>query len=171
MLPDWECGRDATKERALSRFIIEALDAELSQHLLDGGKRMADTDPADVDPARLAQFVRSIVTSGLSFDQIDRIGWIAGVNVPELARQAANLRWHGFEVNGGEPLKQGRRRSKSEAFYNAADDVPRIRALFWLHWRKRNRMERPMAEEIAAERWKLSPKETTALIDKFQRKG
>lgn len=171
MRPDWECGGDKVKERALSRFIIDALDMELEKRLRDGWERVADTDPADVDPTRIAQFVQVILTSGLSFAAIDRLGWIAGVNVPELARQAANLRWHGFFVSGGEQTKTGRPREHSEAFYNAADDVPRIRALFLLHWKRRNRMERPTAEEIASERWQLSADEQASLIVKFQRKS
>lgn len=171
MLPDWECGGDKMKERALSRFIIDALDSELDKRLRGGLERVAGTDPADVDPKRIAQFVRVIVTSGLSIEATDRIGWLAGINVPELARQAANLRWHGFVVSGGEQTKNGRPREHSEAFYNAADDVPRIRALFLFHWEKRNRIERPMAEEIAAERWQLSADEKASLIVKFQRKS
>lgn len=171
MRPDWECGGDRAKERALTRFIIEILDAELDRRLTDGAHRIADTDPADVDPARLAQFVRAAITSGLGFDAIDRLGFLAGINIPELARQIASLRWHGFEVSGGEQTRNGRPREQSEAFYNAAEDVPRIRALFLLHYNRRNRTERPMAEEIAAERWRLQPKEKAALIAKFQRKS
>lgn len=172
MKPDWDCGGDHAKQRALSRFIIDALDAELDQRLADGARRMAGIDAADVDPARLAQFARALATSGLDRSAIDRIGWVAGVNVAELAAQAANLRAHGFEVRGGEPhAKPGAKSARSEAFHNATADVPRIRALFLHHWKKRNRMARPMAEEIAAERWDLSLEETSALIDKFQRKG
>ncbi|MFN3675603.1 MAG: hypothetical protein ACK4TC_06450 [Sphingomonas pseudosanguinis] len=172
MLPDWHCGNDEAKRQALSRFIIDALDAELEQRLAEGARRMAGTDPAEVDPARLAQFARALATSGLDRAAIDRIGWVAGVNIAELAGQAANLRAHGFVVSGGEPrAKPGTKSSHSEAFHNAAADVPRIRALFVQHWGRRNRTERPMAEEIAAERWQLSPEETTALIDRFQRKG
>ena len=55
-------------------------------------------------------------------------------------------------------------------FDRAVIDVPRIRALFILHWGKRNRTMPPLAEEIAAERWELSKGETADLIDKFQRK-
>jgi hypothetical protein len=55
-------------------------------------------------------------------------------------------------------------------FERAARDVPRIRALFRLHWRKRNRTMPPSAEQIAAERWELSRADTAKLIDKFQRK-
>lgn len=53
----------------------------------------------------------------------------------------------------------------------AARDVPRIRALFVQHWGQRNRMVKPLAEEIAAERWELSPADTARLIDKFQRRS
>lgn len=56
-------------------------------------------------------------------------------------------------------------------FQRAALDVPRIRAVFRRHWGKRNRYDRPLAEEIAAQRWELSPVERAALIDKFQRKS
>jgi hypothetical protein len=56
-------------------------------------------------------------------------------------------------------------------FDRAALDVPRIRALFLRHWGKRNRTARPMAEDIAAERWSLSADERAALINKFQRKS
>jgi hypothetical protein len=55
-------------------------------------------------------------------------------------------------------------------FERAAADVPRIRALFQLHWRRRNRTMPPLAEQIAADRWELSAAETARLIDKFQRK-
>jgi hypothetical protein len=65
------------------------------------------------------------------------------------------------EVTGEEP---------SDDFARAAADVPRIRALFQLHWRRRTRTMRPMAEEIAAERWELSAADTARLINKFQRK-
>ncbi len=56
-------------------------------------------------------------------------------------------------------------------FDMAVRDVPRIRALFMLHWGKRNRMKRPQAEAIASLRWGLSDSETAKLIDKFQRKS
>lgn len=172
MLPEWHCGSDEAKRQAFSFFIIDALDAELDQRLADAVQRMAGTNPADVEPARLAQFARALATSGLDRAAIDRIGWVAGVNIAELAGQAANLRAQGFAVSGGEPpAKPGAKSSHTEAFHNAAADVPRIRALFAQHWGRRNRTERPMAEEIAAERWQLSPEETTALIDRFQRKG
>lgn len=55
-------------------------------------------------------------------------------------------------------------------FDRAALDVPRIRALFILHWGKRNRTMPPSAEQIAAERWELSAADAAKLTDKFQRK-
>ena len=56
-------------------------------------------------------------------------------------------------------------------FDRAEADVRRIRAIFMRHWGKRNRTVRPMAEEIAAERWELSAEETARLIAKIQRKS
>ena len=55
-------------------------------------------------------------------------------------------------------------------FERAALDVPRVRALFILHWNKRNRTIRPMAEDIAAERWELSAGDRARLINRFRRK-
>jgi hypothetical protein len=55
-------------------------------------------------------------------------------------------------------------------FDRAALDLPRIRALFILHYGKRNRTMPPLAEEIAADRWELSADDRARLIDKFQRK-
>lgn len=62
-------------------------------------------------------------------------------------------------------------KDEPEPFDWAVLDVPRIRALFKRHWNKRNRTMRPLAEDIAAERWELSAEERAALIDKFSRKG
>lgn len=72
------------------------------------------------------------------------------------------------------PVKPGRKRGDPAsddftAFDRAALDVPRIRALFRLHWGKRNRTEPPMAEQIAAERWELSADEANQLADKFRK--
>jgi hypothetical protein len=52
-------------------------------------------------------------------------------------------------------------------FDRAVIDVPRIRALFQLHWNRRNRTVRPLAEDIAAERWELSAEDRAKLIDRF----
>lgn len=69
-----------------------------------------------------------------------------------------------------QPARKGPKPREPQAFDRAAADVPRIRAIFMRHWGKRNRTVRPMAEEIAAERWDLSPEQTAMLIAKFQRK-
>jgi hypothetical protein len=81
----------------------------------------------------------------------------------ELSVQAKRL---GMALNLPEPSCVER-----TEFEMAKADVPRIRALFQLYWRKRNRTKPPLAETIAAERWELSSEETAKLIDKFQRKS
>jgi hypothetical protein len=81
----------------------------------------------------------------------------------ELDQQAKRV---GLSVN----LPQATSDGDLSEFERAARDVPRIRALFQLHWRKRNRTMPPSAEQIAAERWELSRADTAKLIDKFQRK-
>ncbi|GLJ00467.1 hypothetical protein [Sphingobium sp. BS19] len=65
----------------------------------------------------------------------------------------------------------GRPKDATTDFDRAASDVPHIRAIFKTFWNKRNRTMRPLAEEIAAERWGLSQEETVRLIDKFRRKS
>jgi hypothetical protein len=66
--------------------------------------------------------------------------------------------------------RPGPRPREASAYDRAAADVPRIRAIFVRHWGKRNRTIRPMAEEIAAARWELSPEETAILIKRVRRK-
>lgn len=79
----------------------------------------------------------------------------------------------GMKLPLPEPAKRPGPKPKADItdLERAALDVPRIRALFQLHWDKRNRTMRPMAEDIAAERWELSAGERAKLINKFRRKG
>ena len=101
---------------------------------------------------------------------LERIGHLFGMDLAEVADQMERLQSMGFEIKAP-PRKRGVKSAHTPAYQNAADDVPRIRALFLKHWGKRNRHERPLAEEIAAQRWGLSQKETADLIDRFQRKA
>jgi hypothetical protein len=78
----------------------------------------------------------------------------------------------GLKLPLPEPAKRPGPKPKDDLtdIERAALDVPRIRALFQLHWNKRNRTMRPMAEDIAAERWELSAGERAKLINRFRRK-
>lgn len=170
--PEWKSGSDKANRLAISRFIIEALETELQQRTVEALKVIATTDLAKVDPAALRQFVRLISDSGFDEATRERIGQLLGVDLADLIEQVEKLHGLGFDVIGGElPKKRGVKSAFSDAFQSASDDVPRIRALFFQHWGHRNRTERPMAEDIAAERWGLSDDERTALIRKFQRKS
>jgi hypothetical protein len=78
----------------------------------------------------------------------------------------------GLPVKLPEPAKRpGPPKADLTDFERAALDVPRIRALFQVHWNKRNRTIRPMAEDIAAERWELSAADRARLINRFRRKS
>lgn len=102
----------------------------------------------------------------------EKLEWVQRANA--LAHEAKKL---GFKIDLPKPNERTGPKSPDPAsneftdFDRAIVDVPRIRSLFKQIWGKRNRMVRPLAEEIAAARWELSEKETVALIDKFQRKG
>ena len=140
-LPPWKASRPEDRV-AFARFIIDALDAQ------DASAAKAATD----DPTATAYLAGAIEL----IDRAARLG--ARVVLPAPAAKRG--------VQARDPGGEG-----FTDFDRAALDVPRIRALFVRHWGKRNRTERPMAEEIAAQRWELSPEETTALIRRFQRKG
>lgn len=139
-LPPWKSD-DPADQAALSRFVISELDR------LDAEIGIA----ASGDP-----------------DAVEFLGAFANVQ-----RQAAAI---GLQV----PLPASKPRSGPKVadpadddyprFDRAATDVQRVRAIFKLHWGKRNRLQRPLAEEIAAERWGLNDVQRAALIDKFQRK-
>ena len=168
-LPPWKAGQPEDRE-AFSRFVIAELDAELNQQVRAALQTIASTDPADLSPATRIAFVRAVADSGADPATLERIGQLFGMDIGEVADQIERLQSIGFEIKAP-PGKPGARSEHTSAYLNAADDVPRIRALFLKHWGKRNRHERPLAEEIAAQRWCLSAKETADLIDRFQRKG
>lgn len=90
----------------------------------------------------------------------------------EIQRLAPAL---GLKIEGPRPRDRRKVLPPSDPGYTdfdrAAVDVKRIRLIFYRVWKRRNRYQRPLAEEIAAERWELSATERAALIDKFQRKS
>lgn len=140
-LPPWKASRPEDRE-AFARFIIDALDAEDANLA-----RRAGDNPA----------VTSYLAGAIDLiDRAARLGARVVLPAPPAKRG----------VKAGDPTSD-----VFPAFNRAALDVPRIRKLFVRHWGKRNRTERPMAEEIAAQRWDLSPDETVALIQRFQRKS
>lgn len=167
-LPPWKASGPEDRE-AFAGFIIAELDAELHARFGEGLNAIAAADPADLNPAARIAFVRAIAEGGFPPAILERIGQLFGMDIAEIADQIERLQSIGFEVKAS-PGKRGVKSDHTPAYQNAADDVPRIRALFLRHWGKRNRHERPLAEEIAALRWGLSKHETADLIDKFQRK-
>lgn len=168
-LPPWKASGTEDRE-AFSAFIIAELDAELHTRFTAGLNAISVADPANVEPAARVAFVRAMAEGGLPPRILERIGQLFGMDIAEIADQMERLQNIGFEIKAP-PGKRGVKSNHSPAYQNAADDVPRIRALFLKHWGKRNRHERPLAEEIAALRWGLSQKETADLIDRFQRKA
>lgn len=100
----------------------------------------------------------------------DTIGWFQ--KRAEVQRLAPAL---GLKIEGPKPRDRRKALPPSDPeftdFDRAALDVKRIRLIFYRVWKRRNRYRRPLAEEIAAERWELSATERAALIDKFQRKS
>lgn len=169
MLPDWRTPLPEDKRR-FAKFVIEQLIAADHARAVDALKKIAAVNPADMTTASRVAFIRAIVASGAPPAVLERIGQLFGIDIADVADQLERVRALGFEVKEA-PTKRGVKSGQSDAFHNAADDVSRIRTLFSSLWGKRNRHERPLAEEIAAERWGLSPKETAALIDRFQRKA
>lgn len=129
------------ERRAFSQFIIEQLDRQDETRF---NSRASDENNSwSIRAARLAHEAASLGISLVPPEPRNRSG-------PKPADPVSN---------------------DFPDFERAALDVPRIRAIFKLHWGKRNRHDRPLAEEIAAQRWELSEKDTARLIDKFQRKG
>lgn len=138
-LPPWKASGPEDRA-ALTRFIIDELDRQ------DEALAEASTG----DPRAIGQIAAVVDATALAA----KIG--ARVILP------------------ARPVKPGPKPAdpaddKFPAFDRAALDVPRIRALFRLHWGKRNRTELPMAEHIAAERWGLSAEEANQLADKFRK--
>lgn len=141
-LPPWKSD-DPKDQAALARFIIAELD-----RANEGAAIAANSDTAMVDVLQ-------------SYHELRRLASAQGLRIEAPFRTPKRGR--------GRPGKDAASNEFTD-FDRAALDVPRIRALFVEHWGKRNRMTRPLAEEIAAERWKLSPEQGAALIDMFQRK-
>lgn len=120
------------------------------------------------DPKEQQALARFIVGE---LDKLDASGpTSASSETVEFLRIVAELNDKAKRVGIALPLPTGANDNLSD-FDRAALDVPRIRALFLLHWGKRNRTQRPLAEEIAADRWDLSAADKAKLIDKFQRKS
>ena len=140
-LPPWKAGRPEDRE-AFARFIIDALDRQDER-----AARAASDDPA------VGSYLAGVI------DLIERA-----------ARLGARVVLPAAPARRGVKARDPAGDSFTD-FDRAALDVPRIRALFRQHWGKRNRTERPMAEEIAAQRWNLSPDDTAQLIRTVQRKG
>lgn len=140
-LPPWKASGPEDRE-AFAQFIIDALDTQ------DASVAKAATNDAAAT-SYLAGAIDLIHRAAL-------LGARVVFPAPPVKRG----------VKAGDPASD-----EFPAFDRAALDVPRIRALFVQNWGKRNRTERPMAEEIAAQRWSLSPDETVTLIQRFQRKS
>lgn len=140
ILPLWKSD-DLAERAALSRFVISELDR------LD-----AQIGIAASEDASSIQYLETIVT---------------------VQRQASSIGLH-IPLPTAKPRPGPKTADPGTddypAFQRAASDVPRIRAIFQMHWGKRNRHQRPLAEDIAAERWGLTTDQRNALIDKFRRK-
>lgn len=139
-LPPWRSNKPEDQQ-ALSRFIIEELER--------ADERSANAASDDTAAIRYLQGVNQVR------QQARTLG--LGVALPDAPRKRG-------------PKALSLADDKATDFDRAVRDVQRIRALFRLHWGKRNRTERPMAEEIAAKRWELDAENTAALIAKFRKK-
>lgn len=141
VLPLWKSA-DPAEQAALSQFVISELDR------LDAEIGIAASGVVDA-----IHYLRTIAS-------VQRQASSIGLHVP---LPSAKLRPGPKTADPGS--------DDYPAFERAVFDVPRIRAIFKMHWGKRNRHQRPLAEDIAADRWSLTSSERAALIDKFQRKS
>ena len=121
-------------------------------------------------PESRVAFITYMTSNNFPPYLVERTSHWFGMDLAEIGDQIERLRALGFEVSG--PRKRGGVTStERSAYLNAQDDVPRIRTIFHRHWGKRNRHHLPLAEEIAALRWKLTHAETEKLIRSFRRQG